>query len=59
MKKATPELLFKQLKRLKAGEKILLSGMIYTARDQAHKRLAQAIRQRKKLPIDLRGAVIY
>jgi len=44
---------------LKVGQKILFSGIIYTARDQAHKRLVEAIKKGKKLPIDLKGAIIY
>ena len=44
---------------LKVGEKINFSGILYTARDQAHKRLAEAIKKNKKLPIDLRGQIIY
>lgn len=48
-----------QMRRLKAGEEVLLSGTIYTARDQAHQRLTEAIKQGKKLPIDLKGAIIY
>jgi fumarate hydratase subunit beta len=47
------------MKNLKVADTFLLSGVIYTARDQAHKRLAAAIKQGKKLPIDLRGAIIY
>jgi len=47
------------MKNLKAGQKIFLSGVIYTARDQAHKRLAEAIRLGEKLPIDLKGKIIY
>lgn len=47
------------MKSLKAGDKYYFSGVIYTARDQAHKRLAEAIKKHKKLPIDLRGAIIY
>jgi len=49
----------KNLNNLKAGERILLRGTIYTARDQAHKRLTEAIRKGKKLPFNLKGAVIY
>jgi len=48
-----------QSKTLKAGEPVLLSGTIYTARDHAHKILVEAINKNKKLPIDLKGAVIY
>jgi fumarate hydratase subunit beta len=55
---ATP-LIQKEIERLKAGEEVALSGVIYTARDQAHKRLCEAIKQGKKLPLDLKGAIIY
>jgi fumarate hydratase subunit beta len=48
-----------QIKNLKAGKEILYSGVLYTARDQAHKRLVEAIKKKKKLPVDLKGAVIY
>lgn len=37
----------------------MLSGIIYTARDQAHKRLIEAIKKGKKLPFNLNGAIIY
>jgi len=49
----------KDLQVLKAGEKVLLSGVIYTARDQAHKRLAESIVKGKKLPIVLKNQIIY
>lgn len=48
-----------KLKNLKAKEEILLSGTIYTARDQAHKLLVDLIKKNKKLPIALKGQVIY
>ena len=44
---------------LKAGDEVLISGTIYTARDMAHKRLCKAIDAGKKLPFDLGGAIIY
>lgn len=44
---------------LKAGDQVLLSGMIYTARDAAHKRLVKLIEEGKELPIDLRNQIIY
>lgn len=44
---------------LKIGQQINFSGIVYTARDQAHKRLVEAIKRNKKLPIDLKGAIIY
>ena len=37
----------------------MLSGVIYTARDQAHKRFVETIKQGKKLPITLKGQIIY
>ena len=46
-------------RRLRAGDRCLLSGVIYTARDAAHKRLCQALEEGKELPIDLKNAVIY
>jgi fumarate hydratase subunit beta len=47
------------VKTLRAGDEALISGVVYTARDQAHKRLCELIAQGKPLPFDLRGAVIY
>jgi len=44
---------------LKAGEEVLFSGVIYTARDQAHKRLAELIKNKKKLPLKLKNQTIY
>ncbi len=47
------------LMNLKAGEKVLLSGWIYTARDIAHKRLVELIKTNQDLPFLLDGQVIY
>ncbi|NQT23059.1 MAG: fumarate hydratase C-terminal domain-containing protein [Candidatus Omnitrophica bacterium] len=44
---------------LRMGQEILYTGTIYTARDQAHKRLAELIKKKKRLPIDLKDAIIY
>jgi fumarate hydratase subunit beta len=44
---------------LKAGDRVLLSGVIYTGRDAAHKRLFDLLRAGKELPVDLRDQVIY
>ena len=46
-------------RKLRSGDRCLLSGVIYTARDAAHKRLCQALEEGKELPIDLKNAVIY
>ena len=40
---------------LKAGDTVLLSGVVYTARDQAHKRMTEALDQGETLPFDLEG----
>lgn len=47
------------LEELKAGDAVLLSGTIYTARDAAHKRIVELIQEGKELPIDLQNASIY
>lgn len=58
MKVNTP--MSKEMARsLKAGQHCLLSGVIYTARDAAHKRLLEALERGETLPIDLEDAVIY
>ena len=44
---------------LKAGDSVLLTGVIYTARDAAHKRLCELAAQGKELPMDIKDAVIY
>ena len=44
---------------LKAGDSVLISGVVYTARDSAHKRLAQLLEQGEELPVDLKGQIIY
>ncbi len=44
---------------LKAGDKVMLSGTIYAARDAAHKRFIEALDRGEKLPFDLETAVIY
>jgi fumarate hydratase subunit beta len=59
MKRIHTPLTKENIGSLKAGDEVLLTGVIYSARDQAHKRLVSAINQKKKLPIDLVGQVIY
>jgi fumarate hydratase subunit beta len=49
----------KKIAGLEAGDTILISGPVYTARDQAHKRLAEAIKEGKALPFGLKGQIIY
>ena len=45
--------------RLRAGDQVLISGVIYTARDAAHERLVHLLGSGEPLPVDLRGQVIY
>ena len=44
---------------LKAGDRVYLSGTVFTARDAAHKRIRDLISSAQELPFDLNGAVIY
>ena len=46
-------------KSLKAGDYVYLTGVIYTARDAAHKRMDESLNNGDKLPIDIDGNVIY
>lgn len=48
-----------KLKTLKQGQKVLLSGEIYTARDMAHKRLMQMLEKGEQLPLDLKDKFIF
>lgn len=45
--------------KLKAGDTVLISGTIYTARDAAHARLVELLDKGEKLPIDVKDAFIY
>jgi len=47
------------IENLKAGDEVLLSGTVFTARDAAHKRLSDLIREGRRVPINLKDAVIY
>ncbi len=47
------------VKTLKAGDEVLLTGVIYTARDAAHKRLVDLLDEGKELPVDLQDRIIY
>ena len=46
-------------RKLRAGDSCLISGVIYTARDAAHKRLCQLVDEGKELPLDIKDSVIY
>lgn len=59
MKKLVTPLDARAAAGLRAGEEVVLSGTLYTARDQAHRRMAEALKGRRNLPIALKGQVIY
>ena len=48
-----------EIKDLRAGDSVLLSGTIYTGRDAAHKRLCALLEEGKELPLDIRNQIIY
>lgn len=59
IKKITTPLTPEVIRTLKSGDRVLLSGKIYTARDAAHKRLVELLDKGEKLPFDIKGQVIY
>jgi len=44
---------------LKAGDRVMINGVIYTARDAAHKRLVEMMKKGEELPLALEGQIIY
>lgn len=48
-----------EARKLKAGDSCLISGIIYTARDAAHKRLCELIKEGKELPFDIKDSIVY
>lgn len=59
VKRVTTPLTEEAIAALQAGDSVLLSGVIYTARDKAHKLLTEALAAGKELPVDLRNQLIY
>ena len=47
------------IEQLKVGDYVYLTGIVYTARDAAHKRMNDALDEGKNLPIDIKGQIIY
>jgi fumarate hydratase subunit beta len=58
-KKITTPLTEEKVKALKAGDSILITGTIYTARDAAHKRLIELLDKGEELPIDVKDQIVY
>lgn len=59
VKKIALPLTEKTLAELRAGDSVLLTGIIYVARDAAHKRMIEALDEGKPLPFDIKGQTIY
>ena len=59
IKKVTAPLTKEQLKDLHSGDDVLITGVIYTARDAAHKRLCELLAEGKELPFDVKDSIIY
>lgn len=58
-KKITMPLTAEKVRTLHCGDNVLLSGVIYTGRDAAHKRFIELLEQGKELPVDVKDSVIY
>lgn len=58
-KRITTPLTEDKVKDLKAGDSVLITGTIYTARDAAHKRLVELLDKGEELPLDVKDAIIY
>ena len=59
IKEVTPPLSDADVEQLKAGDRVRITGVLYTARDAAHGRLWPLIEAGQPLPIDVRGQIIY
>ncbi len=59
LKKVKLPLTEETIRELHTGENVLLTGVIYVARDAAHKRLVESLDQGQSLPFDIRGQTIY
>ena len=59
MKKIYTYRIREDVKNIKAGEEIYLSGTVYTARDAAHKKLSGMLRGNLPLPFDIKNSVVY
>lgn len=58
-KKLTMPLTEEKVRELRCGDNVLLSGVIYTGRDAAHKRLVELLDKGEPLPIDVKDSIIY
>ncbi|MBN2910245.1 Fe-S-containing hydro-lyase [Polycladomyces sp. WAk] len=59
IKKITTPLTYDQVKGLKAGDQVTITGVIFTARDAAHKILVENLKAGNSLPVDFKDQIIY
>jgi fumarate hydratase subunit beta len=59
IKKLSTPLTYDQIKDLRAGDQVSITGVIYSARDAAHKNMVEALKESQPLPIELEGQIIY
>ncbi len=59
MKRINTPLTDQQIRSLKAGDQVRITGTIYTARDAAHAKMVEALKNGQPLPMELEGALIY
>ena len=59
IKRLTTPLLEAQVEELHAGDSVLITGPLYTARDAAHKLLVELLEKGQKIPFDIKGHLIY
>ncbi len=57
--KLSPPLIDDVIAGLKAGDRVVISGVIYTARDMAHKNMVEGLKKGEPMPFDLKGQVLY
>lgn len=48
-----------KIKNFRAGDRVLITGTIYTARDAAHKRLTEMLERNEKLPFEIKDSIVY
>lgn len=59
MKQLRPPLTDEAITQLKVGDEVQITGLIYSARDMAHKKMCGAIEAGEELPFDIKGAIVY
>ena len=57
--KITPPLTDEVIEKLKAGDRVLITGVIYTGRDMAHKSMVEGHQKGQPFPFDLKGQILY